>query len=256
MKMKFNKAIVKKPCENLIKGLTTANLGIPNFGLALKQHKQYIEVLESCGLEVTVLEADNDFPDSTFVEDTAILTSKCAIITNPGAESRKGETEKIKKVVSGFYENIEFIKQPGTVDGGDVMMVGSHFYIGVSERTNEEGAQQLIEVLGKYGFTGSMVNLQHVLHLKSGVAYLENNNLLASGEFPEKDVFKHFNILKVEEVESYATNCIWINDFVLVAKGFPKTKQLVEDAGYKTIVLDVSEFRKIDGGLSCLSLRF
>ena len=254
--MKFTKAIVKKPCENLIKGLTTANLGIPDFGLALKQHKQYIEALKSCGLDVTVLEPDNNFPDSTFVEDTAILTSKCAIITNPGAETRKGETDEIKNVSGRFSENIEFIQKPGTLDGGDVMMVGSHFYIGISERTNEAGARQLIKVLGKYGFTGSMVNLQHVLHLKTGVAYLENNNLLATGEFPKKDAFKHFNILKVDEDESYATNCIWINDFVLVAKGFPKTKQLVEDAGYKTIVLDVSEFRKLDGGLSCLSLRF
>ncbi len=254
--MKFTKAIVKTPCKNMVQGLTTANLGNPDFDLALKQHEQYIEALKTCGLEVTILESENNFPDSTFVEDTAILTPKCAIITNPGAESRKGETEVIESTVARFYKNIEFIKHPGTVDGGDVMMHGSDFYIGVSERTNEEGARQLISILDKYGMSGSTVNLQYVLHLKSGVAYLENNNLLASGEFLEKEAFKQFNLLKVNEVESYATNCVWINDFVLVAKGFPKTKQLVEDASYKTIVLDVSEFRKIDGGLSCLSLRF
>ena len=254
--MKFTKAIVKTPCENLVKGLTSANLGLPDFGLALKQHEQYIDALKSCGIEITVLEADNNFPDSTFVEDTAVLTSECAIITNPGADSRKGETTEIESVMGRFYENIEFIKSPGTLDGGDVMMADKHFYIGISERTNEEGAQQLIDILKKYGMSGSMVNLKDVLHLKSGVAYLENNNLLASGEFPEKEVFKHFNLLKVEDEEAYATNCVWINDYVLVAKGFPKTKQLVENAGYKTIVLDVSEFRKIDGGLSCLSLRF
>jgi dimethylargininase len=256
MKMKFTKAIVKTPCENLVKGLTSTNLGIPDFGLALKQHEQYIEALKTCGLEVTVLEADNNFPDSTFVEDVAVLTSECAIITNPGADSRKGETKEIKNVLGRFYKNIEFIKFSDTLDGGDVMMAGKHFYIGVSERTNKEGAQQLINILGKYGFSGSMVELQHVLHLKSGVAYLENNNLLASGEFPEKEVFKHFNLLKVLGEEAYATNCVWINDYVLVANGFPKTKQLIENAGYKTIELDVSEFRKIDGGLSCLSLRF
>jgi dimethylargininase len=256
MKMKFTKAIVKTPCENMVKGLTTANLGMPDFGLAIKQHEQYIEALKTCGLEVTVLEADNNFPDSTFVEDVAVLTSECAIITNPGADSRKGETKEIENVLGRFYDNIEFVKSPGSLDGGDVMMAGKHFYIGISERTNEEGAQQLIDILKKHGMSGSMVKLKDVLHLKSGVAYLENNNLLASGEFPGKDAFKQFNVLKVNEEETYATNCVWINDYVLVAKGFPKTKQLVENAGYKTIVLDVSEFRKIDGGLSCLSLRF
>jgi dimethylargininase len=254
--MKFTKAIVRTPCRNIINGLTTAGLGKPDYGLALKQHKRYIEALEMCGLEVTILEPDENFPDSVFVEDAAVLIPGCAIITNPGAESRKAEIVRIKKALKSFYSNIEQISYPGTVDGGDVMMAGSHFFIGISERTNIDGAQQLIGILQKYGYSGSTVSLNDVLHLKSGVAYLENNNLVATGEFADKEEFGEYNILKVKDNESYAANCVWINDFVLIAKGFPRTKKLVEDAGYKTTELDVSEFRKLDGGLSCLSLRF
>ncbi len=254
--MKFTKAIVRTPCKSFINGLTTAGLGKPDYGLALKQHKRYIETLEMCGLEVTIIEPDENFPDSVFVEDTAILIPECAIITNPGAESRKAETIRIKTVLKGFYSNIEQISSPGTLDGGDVMMAGAHFFIGISERTNIEGADQLIKILKNYGYSGSTVSLNDVLHLKSGVAYLENNYLVATDEFAGKEEFKKYNILKVKDEESYAANCVWINDFVLVAKGFPTTKELIEYAGYKTLELDVSEFRKLDGGLSCLSLRF
>ena len=254
--MKFTKAIVRTPCRSFVNGLTTAGLGKPDYNLALKQHKKYIEALEMCGLEVLITEPDERLPDSVFVEDTAILIPECAIITIPGAESRKAETDRIKKALKSFYRNIEEISSPGTVDGGDVMMAGSHFFIGISDRTNIEGAKQLIKILEKYGYSGSTVSLNNVLHLKSGVAYLENNYLVATGEFTDKEEFKKYNILKVKDEESYAANCVWINDFVLVAKGFPKTKELIEEAGYETIELDVSEFRKLDGGLSCLSLRF
>ncbi len=240
----------------MVNGLTTANLGTPDFELAQRQHEQYIDALINCGLEVTICKPDNDYPDSTFVEDIAILTPKCAIITNPGAQTRKGETEEIKNVLTGFFNNIEHIQNPGTVDGGDVMMAGSHFYIGLSERTNDIGAKQLIKILGRFGFTGSTVRLEKFLHLKSGVAYLEDNNMVITGEFTDNGAFRKYNLFKVDDKEGYAANCLWINDFVLVAKGFPTTKELIEDAGYKTIELDVSEFRKIDGGLSCLSLRF
>ncbi|MEN8121807.1 MAG: arginine deiminase family protein [Bacteroidota bacterium] len=252
----FTKAIVRKPSKSMVEGLTKAQLGKPDYNLALDQHKRYVEALIECGLEVTILDADENYPDSTFVEDAAILTSNCAIITNPGALSRKGEILAIEKVVSNFYQNIEKITDRGTVDGGDIMMVGKHFYIGLSERTNKEGAKQLAEILEKYEMTASTVTLEKMLHLKSGLSYLENNNLVITGEFVERAEFEKFNKLIIGTEESYAANCVWINDKVLVAKGYPKTKQLIEKAGYQTIVLDVSEYRKLDGGLSCLSLRF
>ena len=252
----FSKAIVRVPCKNIMKGITSANLGSPDYHLALTQHREYVNALKKCGLDITILEADDDYPDSTFVEDTALLTPHCAIITNPGAKTRKGEIIEIKEVLSRFYSKTENIVEPGTVEAGDIMMVGSHFYIGLSERTNIEGTRQVIAILNRYEMTGSIVNFKKVLHLKSGVTYLENNNLVASGEFISKPEFQNYNILKIEEDESYASNCVWINGIVLIPKGYPKSKSTIEEAGYSTIELDVSEFRKLDGGLSCLSLRF
>lgn len=252
----YTKAIVRIPCKNIVNGLTTANLGIPDYKKTLKQHSQYIEALRECGLEVIILEPDEKFPDSTFVEDTALLTPHCAIICNPGAPSRKGEIVEINQVLKRYFSIIEHIKDPGTVDAGDILRVRSHYYIGISERTNLTGAQQVISFLQKYGMSASTVSLKKVLHLKSGVSYLENNDLVASGEFIEKPEFQSFNLIRVDENESYAANCVWINEKVLIAKGFPKTRKAIEKSGYKTIELNVSEFRKVDGGLSCLSLRF
>lgn len=252
----FLKAIVKKPCKNLVKGLTSANLGLPDYKLALIQHQKYVEALMECGLEVTVLEADENYPDSTFVEDTAFLTPKCAIITNPGAPSRRGEIVEMERTIKNISQNVEYIKSPGTLEAGDVMMVGTHFFIGLSARTNQNGANQLITILEKYGYTGSTVTLGNVLHLKSGVSYLENNNLLTTSSFFRKSEFQKFNLILVDDNEEYAANSLWINDKVLVPKGFNKTKMKIDNLGYSTIEVDVSEFRKLDGGLSCLSLRY
>ena len=252
----FSKAIVKKPCKALVAGITTAELGLPNYENALKQHAKYVTALKACGLEVTELEADENFPDSTFVEDVALMTPHCAIITNPGAMSRRDETQTMRPVIADFYDNLESIQAPGTIEAGDIMMVGSHYYIGLSERTNAEGAQQMITILEKYAMTGSVVTMSEVLHLKTGLGYLEDNNLMACGEFLTKAEFAKYTLLEVPAEESYAANSVWINGKVLTPQGFPKTKAIIENAGYEVIEVDVSEFQKIDGGLSCLSLRF
>jgi dimethylargininase len=252
----FTRAIVRKPGQSLVNGLTSFDLGPPDIELALSQHKAYVEALKTCGLDVVVLEADERHPDSTFVEDTALLTPACAIITSPGAPSRQGETGVIKKVLQGYYNNIEQVNEPGTVDGGDIMMVGSHFYIGLSARTNHEGARQVVAYLEKYGMSGSTVLVGDMLHLKSGITYLEWNTMAATGNFLKMEGFQKFNLLEVEEDESYAANCVWVNGKVLVAKGYPKAMKTIKGAGYPVIELDVSEFRKLEGGLSCLSLRF
>ncbi|NQV16185.1 N(G),N(G)-dimethylarginine dimethylaminohydrolase [bacterium] len=252
----FKKAIVKTPGESLVNGLSRAGLGHPNYEQALVQHGNYIDVLKHCGLEVIILEKDENFPDSTFVEDVALLTPECAIVTNPGAASRRGEVASMQKTLEKHFIHIEKVFEPGRVDAGDIMMVGAHYYIGLSERTNQKGALQVIKHLESYGMTGSTVELKHVLHLKTGVAYLEHNNLVASGEFLSKPEFEKFNILEIDAVESYAANCIWVNDRILLPVGYPKAYETLSQAGLDIIEVDVSEFRKLDGGLSCLSLRF
>jgi dimethylargininase len=252
----FTKAIVKTPCKAMVDGISNANLGRPDYQNALVQHLDYIEALKECGLQVKVLPPDENFPDSTFVEDTALMTRHCAILANPGAPSRTNETRSMLAVIREFYKSIELIEAPGTVEGGDIMMVADHFYIGLSERTNQAGAEQLIAILEKHDMQGSMVDMTEVLHLKTGLGYLEDDNLLACGEFLSKPEFQQYNLLQVDSEESYAANSVWVNGTVLVPEGFPKTSKLIASAGYKVREVDVSEFQKLDGGLSCLSLRF
>lgn len=253
---KFSRAIVRIPGRSLVSGITEANMGIPDYGKALEQHRQYIVALETCGLEVLVLDADEAYPDSVFVEDASILTPHCAIITRPAAPSRMGETERIHPVLERFYAKIEEIIAPGTLDGGDVMQIEDHFYIGLSARTNREGAEQLITILERYGMTGSTVPVKEFLHLKTGVTSIAENTFLAAGEFIAREEFASFSVLPVEPDENGGANCIHINGKVVMPSGFPQVrKQLVEQCN-EIIEVDISEFAKLDGGLTCLSLRF
>ena len=252
----FTNAIVRKPCAEMVNGITTATLGKPDFEKAQKQHELYIAALQACGLKVHILEADSRFPDSTFIEDVAVCTPYCGIVTNPGALSRRGERDAMSVVLAGFYQNVNEITSPGTLDAGDVMMVGPDYYIGLSERTNNEGADQLIRILRKYNLNGITVKMDKMLHLKTGLSYLENNNLLISNLFINGTTFHKFNKILIDDIEAYSANSLWINGTVLVPKGYPLTLAKITKAGYKTMEVDTSEFRKLDGGLSCLSLRF
>jgi dimethylargininase len=240
----------------MLEGLTEAGMGLPDYDLALEQHQGYIVALKECGLQVTVLPPLESYPDSCFVEDVALITSKCAILTSPGATSRRGEVQHIVKAVEEFYPSLEQISLPSTIEAGDIMMVGDHYYIGLSARTNVQGAEQLINILGKYGLTGSMVEMSELLHLKTGVSYLENNNLLTFGEMHDNPIFKQFKRVEIDTDESYAANSVWINGTILVPKGFPNALKAIQQLGYPTLELSMSEFQKLDGGLSCLSLRF
>jgi dimethylargininase len=252
----FKQTIVKTPGENYLNGLTTSNLGTPILEKALQQHVAYIEALKSCGVEVTVLPSNNEFPDSTFVEDTAVLTPNFAIISNPGAPSRNGEIVEMESVITSHYENMYYIKSPGTLDGGDVLQIDNHFYIGLSARTNLQGAEQLKQIVELEKYKATIVQLKYFFHLKSGISYLGNQTIVVAGEFNDHPDFNSYNKIIVPPEEEYAANCIRVNDYVIIPAGFPITKQKINEAGYQTIELDMSEFRKLDGGLSCLSLRF
>ncbi len=162
----FKHIIARTPARSLVDGLTSSHLGKPDYAKALEQHNAYIRALQTCDVDITLLPPDERFPDSVFVEDPVLCTSRCAIITRPGAESRRGETEIIEETVQRFYPGkVERIEAPGTVEAGDIMMVGDHFYIGESARTNAEGARQMIAILEKHGLSGSVVRLEKVLHL-------------------------------------------------------------------------------------------
>jgi dimethylargininase len=252
---RFAKAIVRGVPATISAGITTAELGKPDAERAREQHHRYVAALEGCGLEVTVLDADERYPDSIFVEDTAIVTDRCAIVTNPGAVERRGEVHEVEKALADLYGDVERITDPGTVDGGDVLQVGDHFHVGLTRRTNREGAEQLSAILRRYGLEASFVGLRRFLHLKTGVAYLGGNDLVVAGELVEKDEFRGFDKIVLPPEEEYGANCIRINDRVLIAAGYETAKHSIAERGYEITELEMSEFRKLDGGLSCLSLR-
>jgi dimethylargininase len=255
----FRHAIVRPPAANFADGLTTVDLGAPMFATAIEQHARYCEALERCGLAVTRLPADPRHPDSTFVEDAAILTGHGAILTRPGAPSREGEVPAIREALGRFDLSFRAIAPPGTVDGGDICEAGGHVFIGVSRRTNDEGARQLAAFLAQDGLTSSRVDirgLEAILHLKSGLASLDDNRLVLIESLAGHAAFRGYDIVRVDPDESYAANCVRVNDAVLVAAGFPKFHAALGRLGYRLVSLDMSEYQKMDGGLSCLSLRF
>jgi dimethylargininase len=255
----FTRAIVRPPSENLAEGLTSVDLGKPNYELALEQHEAYCRALENCDLRLTRLAADERYPDSTFVEDTAVLTERGAVITRPGAASRVGEIDEIKNVLRDHYAQDCEIREPGTLDGGDVCEADRNFFIGVSHRTNEAGAKQLAAFLAEFGYGSALIDirgLSNILHLKSGLAYLGGNRLLVIEELKGFQQFSSHDLFGIATTEMYGANCLLINDRVLIASGFPSLRRQLKSFSYETIALDMSEFQKMDGGLSCLSLRF
>jgi dimethylargininase len=251
----FTHAITRLPGENFADGLTTTNLGRPSYSHILQQHHTYRQALLGLGLDVIVLPAEPDYPDAYFVEDPAIVTPKIAIITRPGAASRRGEEITLEPFLE-YYRPLFHIQPPGTLEGGDVLMVGNHFFIGLSERTNEEGATQMANFLADAGHTSETVRVGGGLHLKSGVNYVGKNTLLITKTLAVQPAFSSYEKILIDDDEAYATNTLWVNDTLLLPKGFPKTHTRLSRMGMEIIQLDVSEVQKMDGGLTCMSLRF
>lgn len=255
----FKHAIVRLPGSNFAEGLTTVDLGAPEFERVLEQHSAYCQALRECGLALTMLEADLRHPDSTFVEDAAVITPRGAILTRPGAASREGEVAAIRSTIESFYPQMLQIDAPGTLDGGDICEAGDHFFLGLSHRTNEAGAEQLATHLASQGYTSSTIDVRQmtsILHLKSGISYVGENGMVVMEEMAENPAFAGYDLIKVSVEESYGANCVRVNDRVLVAEGFPKLTGELIQRGFNPMPLDMSEFQKMDGGLSCLSLRF
>ena len=256
--MRFTRAIVRPPAATFADGITSSGLGPPDPTLALAQHVAYCRALERLGLSLTRLPPDPDFPDSTFVEDAAVVTREGAILTRPGAPSRRGEVNAIGAALGEWFSQLDRITAPGTVDGGDVCEAGSHFFIGVSGRTSREGAVQLAAWLKQRGFTPGVIDIRGLpgmLHLKTGLSWLGGRRLLAAGEIAGHDALRGWDVLEVPKGEEYAANCIRVNDTVLIAAGFPETASRLRGLGHDVLAIEMSEYRKMDGGLSCLSLR-
>jgi dimethylargininase len=257
--VKLLNAIVRPPSTSFAEGLTTAAEGPPELGAALEQHAAYCRALESCGARLIRLPAEDRFPDATFVEDTAIITGRGAILTRPGAPSRAGEVDTIRDAVASLSRVEGVIEAPGTVDGGDVCQAGERFFIGISGRTDERGALQLATILQRLGYRPALVDIRGtpgLLHLKSGIAWLGDERMAAVDALASAEPFREFEIVRVAPTETYAANCVAFGGRLLIAKGYPLFEETTRGLGYDVVAVAMSEFRKMDGGLSCLSLRW
>jgi dimethylargininase len=253
--MRFSHAILRRPAPDMASGLTTAHLGPPDYIRALEQFEAYADALTHCGLSVTILPVLDGFPDAHFVEDTAVVTPEVAIITRPGAPSRKGEEVSIRTALAPFRP-IRTIEAPGTIDGGDVLVAGRHVFIGLSERTNSAGSGQLEALLNPFGYTCTAIPVSAGLHFKSSVNQVAADTLLTTHAFAGHPALGTFKRIVVDDVEAYAGNTLLVNGHLIVPAGFPDTREKLAVLGMPIIELDTSEFRKMDGGLTCLSLRF
>ena len=256
--VRFSRAIVRPPADSFAAGLTVATLGTPDLALARVQHAEYGVALQRLGVRILPVPPDATYPDSTFVEDTAVVTGHGAIIARPGAPSRQGEVTVIREVLESQYPTVAEITAPGTLDGGDICQADGHFFIGLSHRTNEEGARQLTSWLSRFGYTASTISIRErreLLHLKSGIAWLGDRHLVVAEALAGHPALRGYEQLVASAEETYAANCVRVNEGVLMAAGFPALARRVAALGREVVILDVSEFRKMDGGLSGLSIR-
>jgi len=251
----FKTAICRQPGLNFCHGITTVQGGKPDYAVMMAQHEAYVEALKQLGLRVQVLEPLGEYPDAYFVEDAAIVTPEVAVITRPGAKARRGEAAAMEPVLAKHLP-IARIEAPGKLDGGDVLIVGKHVLIGVSERSNPEGAQQLGEILEDHGYTWCAVPVEEGLHFKSSVNWVGDKTLLVTEDFAGMEELEDFRQIRVDPGEAYAANVLWINGTLLVPRGFPKTRAKLTALGLPIVELDTSEARLMDGGLTCMSLRF
>jgi dimethylargininase len=222
---------------------------------AAEQHLGYRRALEECGARVVALPAIDELPDSVFVEDTAIVLDEVAITTRPGVESRREEVRAIEPEIARL-RSVEKISPPSTIEGGDVLRVGRKLYVGLSPRTNPEGVAALRSLVAPHGYEVFAVELRGCLHLKSGCTAIDDETILANPEWIDAEVFRGYETVAVHAAEPWAANTLRVGTNVCVSAAFPRTAEMLSRHGYDVRAVDVSEFAKAEGGMTCMSLIF
>jgi dimethylargininase len=253
--MQFRNAIVRRPAENLAEGLSSAALGSPDFSLMQTQHAAYVDALREAGLGVQMLDAAPLYPDAHFVEDTAVVVPEIAVISRPGAATRRGE-EALMEPALAAWRPLAHIEAPGTLDGGDVLQIGKQVFVGISARTNEAGAYQLEALLSVHGYRCALIRLTHTLHLKSDLNAVSDECVVVTAALADHEAIAGYERILVHPDETYAANILRVNDHLLLPSGFPRLRASLDMTRARIVELDMSEARKMDGGLTCLSIRF
>lgn len=221
--------------------------------LARLQHRVYLDALRELACDLIELPAEPGLPDSVFVEDTAFILPEVAVITRPGADSRKPEIESIIGVLKPL-KDLVLLREPGTLDGGDVLVLGKKIYIGLSTRSNQEAVNQLNQMLGRYGYSVTGVELRDCLHLKSAVSRVDDQTLLINKNWVDPACFEDFDLIEADPSEPYAANCLPVGESIIFPAAFPKTRAKLEERCYRVVTVDVSELAKAEGAVTCCSL--
>ena len=253
----FTHAIARLPATTIVDGLRAVDTGAPNLSRFRQHHGDYVDALRSTGAVVEVLPPLKEFPDSVFVEDAALCLPEGAVLMRPGAPSRLGEARAMAPHLAKHYEEVHSIEEPGFIEGGDILTTESEILVGQSARTNREGIEALRNIVTRWGYAVREVSTPDgVLHFKSDCSLLDEETILATPRLGGSGCFEGYRVIHTAEGEDACANSVRFNDLLLVPAGFPKTAERLASSGYNVRPVANTEAAKLDGGMSCLSLRF
>ena len=253
----FSRAITRRPAASIIHGLRAEDIGNPDLAQMRRDHLHYVETLRLAGAEVTELDPLEEFPDSVFVEDVALCLPEIAILMRPGAPTRAGEVAQMAPVLRDYYERLAAIEAPGHIEGGDILVTAREILVGRSARTDAAGIAQLAEIVKPHGYQlREVATPPGVLHFKTDCSLLDAETILATQRLDASGCFEDYRVIHTADGEEAAANSIRYNGLVLMPAGFPGTHERLLQAGYEVREINNSECAKLDGGMSCLSLRF
>lgn len=253
----FSRAITRRPAPSVIDGLRAEDIGTPDLGRMQKAHDHYVATLKSTGAEVIELPPLDAYPDALFVEDTALCLPRGAVLMRPGAPSRMGEVAEMAPALRACYGELREIAGPGHIEGGDILVTGREILVGRSDRTDAAGVAELAGIVADWGYTlREVFTPPGVLHFKTDCSLLDGETILATERLDASGCFDGYRVIHTAPGEEAAANTIRFNKLVLMPAGFPKTAEILDKAGFEVVEIDNSECAKLDGGMSCLSLRF
>jgi dimethylargininase len=253
----FTRAITRRPAPTIANGLRAEDIGDPDLQGMLRAHAAYVAALKSTGAEVIELDPLDAFPDAQFVEDTALCLPQGAVLMRPGAPSRLGEVAEMAPTLRACYGDLREITGPGHIEGGDILVTGREILVGRSDRTDAAGVAELAEIAAEWGHElREVFTPEGVLHFKTDCSLLDAETILSTPRLAASGCFEGYRVLHVPEGEEAAANAIRFNNLVIMAAGFPRTAEMLEKAGYEVVEIDNTDCAKLDGGMSCLSLRF
>ncbi len=253
----YSHAIVRTPAASVVSGLRAEGGADPDYSALLAEHIAYVETLRSLGLTLEILPPEEQYPDSIFVEDPALVFAEGAIVLNMAAQSRAGESALIAPVLKRHFGHVLRMEGPGHADGGDVLVLPDRVLIGLSGRTDREGAEELIRLLAQLGKKAEIAETPRgVLHFKTGCSLIDEETIFALPQMADCPAFGGLRVVPVPAGEEKAANKLRIRDAALVGAHFPKSREIIEALGVRTIALDVEQIGRIDAGLSCMSLRW